>query len=67
MAYNLEMQLMGSSVSDEVKKLQEKVCTLEASKDSEMLNQAECHDLEVTNNNTIQLLQEDIELLKVSS
>ena len=59
------IQSLGSNVSDEVKKLQEKVCMLEASKDSEMLNQVECHDLEVTNRNTIQQLQEDIGLLKV--
>ena len=53
-------------VSDEVKKLQEKVCTLEASKDGEVINQVECRDLEITNSSTIQQLQEDIALLKVS-
>jgi len=53
-------------VSDEVKKLQEKICTLGACKDSEVINLAECHDLEVTNNNTIQQLQQDIALLKVN-
>lgn len=53
-------------VSDEVKKLQEKLYTLEVSKDSEVINQVECHDLEVTNSNTIQQLQQDIALLKVS-
>ena len=62
-------QLMDSGnirVSDEVKKLREKLYTLEVSKDSEVINQVECHDLEVTNNNTIQQLQQDIALLKVS-
>lgn len=54
------------NVSDEVKNLQEKICTLEASKDSEVMNQVECHNLEVTNSNTIQQLQQDIALLKVS-
>ena len=53
-------------VSGEVKKLQEKLCTLEASKDSEVISQVECHDLEATNSNTIQQLQQDIALLKVS-
>ena len=53
-------------VSHEVKKLQEKLCTLEASKDGEVINQVECHDLEATNSNTIQQLQQDIALLKVS-
>ena len=63
------IQLMDSGnicVSDEVKKLQEKICTLEASKDGEVINQVECSDLEITNTNTIQQLQEDIALLKVS-
>ena len=54
------------SVSDEVKKLQEKIVTLEASKDGEVINQVECRDLEITNSSTIQQLQEDIALLKVS-
>lgn len=67
---DLEMaQAMDSGnihVSDEVKKLQEKLCTLEASKDSEVISQVECHDLEVTNGNTIHQLQQDIALLKVS-
>ena len=53
-------------VVDGVKKLQEQICTLEASKDSEMINQVECHDLEITNDNIIQQLQQDIALLRVS-
>ena len=53
-------------VSDEVKKLQEKLCSLETSKDGEVINQVDCHDLEATNSNTIQQLQQDIALLKVS-
>ena len=43
--------------SDIVTKLQKKLCTLEASKDSEVIDQVECHDLEATNSNTIQQLQ----------
>lgn len=68
--YNdLEIQLVDSGnvhVSDKVKKLQEKICSLEASKDSEVINQMECHELEVTNSKTIRQLQEDIALLKVN-
>ena len=68
--HNLEMiqlkDVGNTCVVDGVKKLQEQICTLEASKDSEMINQVECHDLEIINGNIIQQLQQDIALLRVS-
>lgn len=60
---------MGSDnvrVNDEVKKLQEKLCALEASKEDEVINQVKCSDLGVANSNIIHQLQVDIGLLKVN-
>jgi len=53
-------------VSDEVKQLKEKICALEAAKDSQAMEQVELHDKELVNNKIINQLQQDIELLKVN-
>ena len=48
-----------------MKQLHEKICVLEAAKDSQAMEQVEFHDQELTNSKIIQQLQQDIELLKV--
>lgn len=49
-----------------MKQLHEKICVLEAAKDSQAMEQVELHDQELTNSKIIQQLQQDIELLKVN-
>jgi len=48
-----------------VKQLEEKICAMEAAKDSQAMEQVEIQDQKLVDNKIIHQLQQDIELLKV--